>query len=525
MMIITYDSYRVGLPGDFNYVSSGGDYLSKRGDRGIGDYNFVGKFAVTNDIYTIASTDAILTVKGDGGAGAWGTSHLIMNWMSSGTDVTCIARDYDTHQKGIIRWMNTVGEAVTDGYTILSLDAPATNAIESTLALSLDNGEIVDFSNMKYGGLESYWGFRYIRGESTGIWKDFMISSKNLWAGSPVYHLVMKIPSGNIGFGTTDVEAWHTDYRVIEATQSSILFGYVSNVIGLVNNAYYSDSWKYKTANVGAYYEIVSGVHNFYTVASGTIDTAITWLKRMTILNNGLIGIGTDTPGSKLDIYNDASASYARIRGASDGDNYAGFELWSVEATPRKWQFVHKITTYAFDIAHYNGTGWSVPFTITSAGMVTMGQIKITGGSPGASKVLTSDADGVGTWQTASVGSVTCNNDNYAGILVGGGYSNIFSVTVPATGNYLVSFGCGMLESASAFNSYYTMTFKVNTTVEGGAEVYSMSTGAYGGAISMQYPKALTASDVVYLVIDRDHAAGSENTGLYGVYLNVLRVT
>lgn len=46
-----------------------------------------------------------------------------------------------------------------------------------------------------------------------------------------------------------------------------------------------------------------------------------------------------------------------------------------------------------------------------TAKLEVVGQIKITGGSPGAGKVLTSDASGLGTWQTATtqafpVGSV-----------------------------------------------------------------------------------------------------------------------
>ena len=37
------------------------------------------------------------------------------------------------------------------------------------------------------------------------------------------------------------------------------------------------------------------------------------------------------------------------------------------------------------------------------------GQVKITGGSPGAGKVLTSDASGLGTWQSASGSGGGCN--------------------------------------------------------------------------------------------------------------------
>jgi len=90
------------------------------------------------------NTNAILGIKGDGVVGAWGESYTIMNWMSSGTDITGFFRDYATGQKGIIRMMNTAGEAVTDGYTILSIDGPADNPCEATLGLVLGYGEVVD---------------------------------------------------------------------------------------------------------------------------------------------------------------------------------------------------------------------------------------------------------------------------------------------------------------------------------------------------------------------------------------------
>ena len=42
--------------------------------------------------------------------------------------------------------------------------------------------------------------------------------------------------------------------------------------------------------------------------------------------------------------------------------------------------------------------------TVTATGTTVLGTVKITGGSPGADKVLTSDADGDATWEDASSG-------------------------------------------------------------------------------------------------------------------------
>jgi hypothetical protein len=85
--------------------------------------------------------------------------------------------------------------------------------------------------------------------------------------------------------------------------------------------------------------------------------------------NTSALGIGTASPSSRLHVYS-SSAPYVRIQGAGDGDNYSGFELWSADATPRKWQFVHKQTSYSFALSHFNGTDWIAPLLITTDGKV-----------------------------------------------------------------------------------------------------------------------------------------------------------
>jgi len=55
---------------------------------------------------------------------------------------------------------------------------------------------------------------------------------------------------GNIGFNTTDIESWHSNYKAIEGPTSSIMFDYASGVprIYISANAYLNTggSWKYK---------------------------------------------------------------------------------------------------------------------------------------------------------------------------------------------------------------------------------------------------------------------------------------
>jgi len=81
--------------------------------------------------------------------------------------------------------------------------------------------------------------------------------------------------SGNIGFGTTDIEDWNSSFRVLEWSQSAIMGGNSGNSIYILSNLYNDGAWKFKTeAPVSQYYQS-SGTHIFKVAPSGTINTAV----------------------------------------------------------------------------------------------------------------------------------------------------------------------------------------------------------------------------------------------------------
>ena len=101
--------------------------------------------------------------------------------------------------------------------------------------------------------------------------------------------------TGNVGIGTSDIEAWHTDYKTLQLGNGSALMGTASAPgTNLVTNAYYDTVWKYKTTNMATKYtQLNTGVHTFSVAPSGTADTALTWVDALTINNSGNVGIGT----------------------------------------------------------------------------------------------------------------------------------------------------------------------------------------------------------------------------------------
>lgn len=95
------------------------------------------------------------------------------------------------------------------------------------------------------------------------------------------------------------------------------------------------------------------------------------------------LGIGTANPGAELDVYAPADAVFARLWGASDGDNFSGLELRSEQgalgpAGDRIWQLAHKQGGGAgepndFHLSYNDGAGWFQRLVVNAAGQVGIG--------------------------------------------------------------------------------------------------------------------------------------------------------
>jgi hypothetical protein len=144
----------------------------------------------------------------------------------------------------------------------------------------------------------------------------------------------------------------------------------------------------------------------------------------LTLLKNGNLGLGTNTPSEKLEVN-----GQVKITGGTPG---AGKVLTSDAGGTASWQFIPSTLLGAttLDSAYdYGGLGagrmiqtthgavWingpdglhvsdSVGIGTTSpvAALDVNGQVKISGGNPGVGKVLTSDANGLASWQTGGGG-------------------------------------------------------------------------------------------------------------------------
>ena len=107
--------------------------------------------------------------------------------------------------------------------------------------------------------------------------------------------------AGNLGIGTTDIEAWHSNYRAIESGKSAVMMGDSANAMFLLQNTYLPSSGIfYKTTAAASYIVLLNGVISFHVAPPGTIDTAATFTTALTILNSAIVQLDRFDNGSSI---------------------------------------------------------------------------------------------------------------------------------------------------------------------------------------------------------------------------------
>ena len=115
--------------------------------------------------------------------------------------------------------------------------------------------------------------------------------------------------SGNIGLGTP-TDTWHSGYDAIQGQNFSLVNDVTagaSKAVTLAYNAYIDsgNEWTYINADEASYIQQYNGLISFATAAAGSADATITFGTKMTILNDGKVGINDTSPSYTLDIDGD----------------------------------------------------------------------------------------------------------------------------------------------------------------------------------------------------------------------------
>gem|GEM_PF-3288304 len=211
---------------------------------------------------------------------------------------------------------------------------------------------------------------------------------------------------------------------------------------------------------------------------------------------SGNVGIGTTSPAQKLDVVGTAAVNYLRVNpqdatneggelqlggsgsyGTFQIDNYQGNARIFTLATGKQFQVLGG-SIYADGSANnYLAGNVGIGTNNPSAKLEIAGQIKITGGSPGDGKVLTSDANGMATWtapSSATIADMDCGTNGYVTGIKGGklvcGDKGTFDPSVPCSSGPLGGPNKRIFVTSTAYDA---STFVTN--INSASHVYTSS--------------------------------------------------
>jgi hypothetical protein len=271
----------------------------------------------------------------------------------------------------------------------------------------------------------AYWQLGQNAG--TGIGNDDFAVYSSTFAASNGYVPIMTFKNnGKVGIGTTS-----PSYKLTVAGGSLRVTGTgepgdPATRVGVIyeNNSGGIPGWWLSQNSNGKF-----AIHQ-----DGTGD-------RLTIDGGGNVGIGTSTPGARLSLGDGVGQ---KLYVYEEGSIRLGFGV-DLSGSTRELAVFHTTSGSDGDISfgkRLESTGaYTEAMRITGSGDVGIGtaspgaklevagQVKITGGSPGAGKVLTSDGSGLASWTTPSAGIGGSGNTNYISKWTGGttlGNSSIY---------------------------------------------------------------------------------------------------
>jgi hypothetical protein len=127
--------------------------------------------------------------------------------------------------------------------------------------------------------------------------------------------------SGNLGLGVTP-SAWGGSYGAIETTGAGLWSINSGNLDFIQNGFYNGTNYRYRNTNLASRYNQNAGVHSWFTAASGTAGNAISFTQAMTLDASGNLGIGTTSPGFRLDV--NGVGNFQGVRVGANGDTING---------------------------------------------------------------------------------------------------------------------------------------------------------------------------------------------------------
>ena len=277
--------------------------------------------------------------------------------------------------------------------------------------------------------------------------------------------------SGRLGLGTIPTDYHSNNTAVFQLKDGGSIFSRTGGTfLGMFQNIKYnsSDVTQYITSNPGSAYFQTSGVHKFFTAASGTANNNATLNERLRIASNGDInvgGYGDNVAGLRyFDVQNNSSAANNHgsiIRLITS--NAAGNSTTSVDIVKYKDGNFFINNNETSGSTNFN-TGGSTRLTIHGSGYVTKPATPFFSVYGSASNVTYNQGDDI-TFENA-----VQNIGNHFKMTSGTGQYQRF--IVPVDGVYIFTMG---------FFPNTASTCRISLAVNGGVQTNPYISGCFSG--------------------------------------------
>jgi hypothetical protein len=266
---------------------------------------------------------------------------------------------------------------------------------------------------------------------------------------------------GNLGLGVSP-GIWGSSWRALEMKNGVSLWSYIGAggsfpIMQLSTNATdVSGTTKYVVSSAATDYVQESGKHYWRTAPSGTAGNAISFTQAMTLDASGRLGIGTTSPGYKLQV---------------NGGNEVG-SRFIVTGTYAPIQFSGDNSTTLGGVNAYSGivaigrgtsTGVNPDIAINSSGNVGIGTTSPTTNLQVYQGATAGNNNVEGTIQVGGVNSTLGGAFSYAA--QNSGYVNISNLNNSGGANSRISFGFGAITSGLPANNVMTINQSGNVGI------------------------------------------------------------
>ena len=326
----------------------------------------------------------------------------------------------------------------------------------------------------------------------------------------------------NLGIGVSP-KAWKTDWHVLNIGPEASFYSQTNATAGIGENIYYNNSnnWAAVTTGPSSIYQLDSGTHNFYTMASVSAGATATPLQRMLIDN-----AGDTTLYGNLQIQKTGADTVVEVKGNGSNDavlnlrsdqgaiTTEGFQVWYDNSVGD----VHLATTYADNqaaIRFHTRTGVDKVATGTNERLTIRGDgnVEVPDGYL-AAKQPAAIARGVGGWQTSYTVAGWNELHNLCAFTqynnsIGAPWSDSTGrFTAPIAGYYLCSMSIYANNTSSG--AHGTTFIHPQWAKNGGVSIHGITPYQIFGhdtATTGSYPDGIGRTDIVYC------AAGDYITG------------